>query len=67
MEQSKGFVASGQEHLVFRQWYKKWYKKFNDFIQSVGFSKSDEDHCLFTKTTQVGTESHREDNHPQLY
>ena len=26
--------------------------KFDDFIQSVGFSKSDEDHCLFTKTTQ---------------
>ena len=32
----------------------QWYKKFDDFIQSVGFSKSDEDHCLFTKTAQDG-------------
>ena len=26
-----------------------WYKKFDDFIQSVGFSKSDEDHYIFIK------------------
>ena len=64
MEQSKGFVASGQEHLVCRlrkslyglkQAPRQWYKKFNDFIQSVGFSKSDEDHYLFTKTVQDGS------------
>ena len=33
----------------------QWYKKFDNFIQSVGFSKSDEDHCLFTKKTQDGS------------
>ena len=63
MEQPKGFVASGQKHLVCRlkkSLYdlkhapRQWYKKFDDFIRSVGFSKSDEDHFLFTKTTQDG-------------
>ena len=64
MEQPKGFVAAGQEHLVCRlrkrlyglkQAPLQWYKKFDDFIRSVGYSKSDEDHCLFTKTTQDGS------------
>ena len=50
MEQSKGFVASGQEHLVCRlrkslyglkQAPRQWYKKFDD--------------CLFTKTAQEGS------------
>mgnify|MGYP000683375799 CR=1 FL=1 len=40
MEQPKGFVASGQEHLVYRlkkslyglkQALRQWYKKFDDF------------------------------------
>ena len=34
---------------------RQWYKKLDDFIQSVSFSKSDEDHCLFTKPTQDGS------------
>ena len=64
MEQPKGFVASGQGHLVYRlrkslyglmQAPRQWYKKFDDFIQSVGFSKRDEDHCLFTKIAQDGS------------
>ena len=64
MEQPKGFVASGQEHLVCRlkeslyslkQAPRQWYKKFDDFIQSINFSKSDEDHCLFTKIAQDGS------------
>ena len=59
MEQPKGFVASGQEHVVSRlnkSLYglnhapRLWYKKFDHFIELVGFSKSDEDHCVFTKT-----------------
>ena len=49
MEQPKGFVATGQEHLACRlrkslyglKQAARWYKKFDDFIQSVGFSKSD--------------------------
>ena len=50
MEQPKGFVATGQElHLVCRlkkslyglkQAPRQWYKKFDDFIQLVGFSKT---------------------------
>ena len=64
MVQPKDFLASGQEHLVYRlrkslyvlkQAPPQWYKKFDDIIQSVGFSKSDEDHCLFTKTAQDGS------------
>ena len=64
MEQSKGFVASGQEHLVCRlkkSLYRlkhaprQWYKKLDNFIRSVGFSKSDENHCLFTKPAQDGS------------
>ena len=64
MEHLKGFVASGQEHLVCRlkkslyglkQAHRQWYKKFDNFIQSVGFSKSNEDHCLFTKPTRDGS------------
>ena len=58
MERPKGFVATGQEHLVCRlrkslyglkKAPRQWYKKFDCFIRSVGFSKSDEEHCLFTK------------------
>ena len=64
MEQPKGFVAYGQEHLVCRlrkslyglkQASRQWYKKFHDFIQSVSFSKSDQDHCPFTKIVQDGS------------
>ena len=64
MEQPKDFVVSGQEHLICRlmkslyglkQASRQWYKKFDDFIQSVGFLKSDEDHCLFTKTNKDGS------------
>ena len=64
MEQPKGFVASDQEHLVCRlrkslygvkQAPRQWYKKFDGLIESVDFSKSDEDHCIFTKTTRDGS------------
>ena len=64
MDQPTCFVASDQEHLVCRlrkslyglkQAPRHWYKKFDDFIQSISFSKSDEDHYLFTKTAQDGS------------
>ena len=57
-------MATGQKHLVcqlrkslygLKQAPRQWYKKFDDFIQSVDFSKSDEDHFLFTKTTRDGS------------
>ena len=64
MEQPKGFVAAGQEHLVCRlkkglyglkQAPRWWYNKFDDSIQSIGFSKREEEHHLFTKTTKDGS------------
>ena len=51
MEHPKGFVASGLEHLVCRlrkslyglkQAPRQWYKKSDDFIQSIGFARSQE-------------------------
>ena len=57
-------MTSGEEHLVCRlkkRLYslkrapRQWYKKFDDFIQPVGFSKRDEDHFLFTKRARDGS------------
>ena len=54
-------MPSGQGHLVCRltkslyglkEAPRQWYKKFDDFIQSISFSKRDEHHYLFMKTTQ---------------
>ena len=65
MEQPKGFVEPSQEHLVCRlrkslyglkQAPRQWsYKKFDDFVQSVGLSKRDEDHYIFSKKAQDGS------------
>ena len=62
MEQPKGFIESDQVPYQLRkslyrlkQAPKQWYKKFDNFIESIGFSKSDEDPCLFSKTTQDGS------------
>ena len=64
MEKPKGFVVIGQEHLVCRirkrlyslkQAPRQWYRKCDDFIQSIGFCKSDEDHCLLLKTILDGS------------
>ena len=75
MEHSKVFVATSQEHLVCRlrknfyslkQAPQQWYKKFDDFIQSVGFSKSDEDHYLFTKTAEDSSHHHLRGRHATL-
>jgi hypothetical protein len=53
MEQLQGFASPGREHLVCRlrktlyrlkQAPRQWYRKFDDFIQSIGFFRSDEDH-----------------------
>ena len=50
-EQPEGFMASGLEHLVCRlrkslyglkQAPRQWYKKSDDFIQSIGFARSQE-------------------------
>jgi ATP-binding cassette subfamily B (MDR/TAP) protein 1 len=58
MEQPQGFASPDHEHLICRLWNnlyglkqapRQWYKKFEDFIQSIGFLWSDEEHCLYSK------------------
>jgi hypothetical protein len=58
MEQLEGFTSPGREHLVCRlrkslyglkEAPRQWYKKFDDFVQSIGFVRSDEDHCFYSK------------------
>jgi hypothetical protein len=53
MEQPQGFASPGREHLVCRlrnslyglkQASRQWYWKFDDFVRSMGFLRSDEDH-----------------------
>ena len=50
MEQLQGFPSPDQEHRVCRLWKslyglkkapRKWYRKFDDFVQSIGFLRSD--------------------------
>ena len=62
IEQPTGFITAGQEHLIYRlkkslhglkQAPRQWYKKFDD--SKSGFSKSDKDHCLFTKAAEDGS------------
>ena len=64
MEQPQGFASTGQEHLVCRlrkslyglkQAPRQWYWKFDDFVQSIGFLRSDEDHCLYSKDAPDGS------------
>ena len=64
MEQPQGYVSPGQEHLVCRlrkslyglkqaPW--QWYRKFDDFVQPIGFLRSDEDHFLYSKAAPDGS------------
>ena len=55
IEQLQGFVSLGHEHLFCRlrkslyglkQAPRQWYQKFDDFVPSIGFLRSNEDHCL---------------------
>jgi hypothetical protein len=64
MEQPQGFASSGREHLVCRlrkslyglkQAPRQWYRKFDDFVRSIGFLRSDEDHCFYVKDTPDGS------------
>ena len=64
MDQPQGFASVVQEHLVCRlrkslyrlkQAPQKWYRKFDDFVQSIGSLKSDEDHCLYRKDAPDGS------------
>jgi ATP-binding cassette subfamily B (MDR/TAP) protein 1 len=64
MEQLQGFASIGREHLVCRlrkslyglkQAPRQWYRTFDDFVRSIGFLRSDEDHCLYVKDAPNGT------------
>jgi hypothetical protein len=64
MEQLQGFASLGREHLVCRlrkslyglkKTPRQWYKKFDDFVRSIGFLWSDEDHCFYSKDAPDGS------------
>ena len=59
MDQPEGFVIPGKENLVCRlkkslyglkQSPRQWYKRFDSFILSHGFKRSDYDSCVYLKT-----------------
>ena len=59
MDQPEGFVVLGKENLVCRlkkslygmkQSPRQWYKKFDSFMLSDGFKRSDYDRCVYLKT-----------------
>lgn len=60
MEQPEGFVISGKEYLVCRlkkslyglkQSPRQWYKRFDSFMLSHDFKRSDYDNCVYLKTS----------------
>jgi hypothetical protein len=64
MEQPQGFASPSREHLVCRlrkslyglkQALRQWYRKFNDLRRLIGFLRSDEDHCFYSKDAPDGS------------
>jgi ATP-binding cassette subfamily B (MDR/TAP) protein 1 len=64
MEQPRGFTSPGREHLLCRlrkslyglkQAPRQWYRKFDDFVRSIGFLRSDEDHSFYSKDAPYGS------------
>ena len=62
MVQPEGFEEKGKEHLVcklkkslygLKQAPREWYQKFDAFIRSHGFRRSEIDHCLYTKRPRM--------------
>jgi ATP-binding cassette subfamily B (MDR/TAP) protein 1 len=45
------------EELLYglKQAPRQWYRKFDDFVQSIGFLQSDEDHCFYSKDAPDGS------------
>jgi hypothetical protein len=59
MDQPKGFVVPGKENLVcrlkkylygLRQSPRQWYRRFDSFMISHGFKRTDYDSCVYLKT-----------------
>lgn len=64
MSQPEGFIEKGKEQLVCRlrkslyglkQAPREWYHKFHSFMLSQGYSRSETDHCLYTKQAKDGS------------
>jgi hypothetical protein len=64
MEQLEGHEVSGKEHLVcklkkslygLKQSPRLWYQKFDAFMKTQGYTRSNEDACLYTKTCSDGS------------
>jgi hypothetical protein len=62
MDQPEGFVVPGKEDLVCRlkkshygliQSPRQWYKRFDAFMISQGFKRSNYDSCVYLKTIKV--------------
>ena len=63
MQQPEGFISSGKEDLVcllkkslygLKQSPRQWYKRFDSFITTTGFSRSDYDSCVYFKRVDDG-------------
>ena len=64
MKQPKGFEHPGHENMVCRlnkalyglkQGSRQWYQKFDAFMKSQGYKRSQEDHCLYTQKISDGS------------
>lgn len=62
MEQPEGFVNPGKEKLVckkslygLKQSPREWYKRFDTFMLSQGFKRSNYDSCVYLKTVNGST------------
>ena len=62
MDQPEGFVVPRKENLVCRlkkslyglkQSLRQWYKRFDSFMLSHGFKRSDYDSCVYLKTVNA--------------
>lgn len=58
MDQPEGFIVPGKENLVFKlkkslyglkQSPRQWYKRFDTFVLSQGFKRSNYDSCVYLK------------------
>eukprot|EP00253_Pinus_taeda_P035768 PITA_35768 len=58
MRQPEGFAMKGKKELVYKlkkslyglkQSPRMWYQKFDTFIQGLGFTRSEADHCVYFK------------------
>jgi len=61
MDQPKGFLVEGKEHMVcklkksiygIKQASRQWYLKFNDTITSFGFKENIVDRCIYLKVSR---------------